>query len=123
MNSPNSSHRPKASRAHPTPSFLVILDDGTRHRVSDRELARQMSQARTTTLKRLRQSRADRLAAVADKIEDERIRRDFEAAERNLDAAIRRFHNACGCTPNYVAARLPRGRGSLPLPAPTIAGW
>ncbi|MDJ0278806.1 hypothetical protein QLH51_18600 [Sphingomonas sp. 2R-10] len=92
MNSPNSSHRPKASRAHPTPSFLVILDDGTRHRVSDRELAKQMSQARTATLKRLRQSRAEALAAVADKIEDERIRRDFEAAERDLDAAIRRFH-------------------------------
>lgn len=92
MNSSNSSHRPKASRAHPTPSFLVILDDGTRHRVSDRELARQMSQARTATLKRLRQSRAETLAAVADKIEDERIRRDFERAERDLDAAIRRFH-------------------------------
>ncbi|WP_294338227.1 hypothetical protein [uncultured Sphingomonas sp.] len=92
MNSPNSSHRPKASRAHPTPSFLVILDDGTRHRVSDRELARQISQARTGTLKRLRQSRAEALAAVADKIEDERIRRDFERAERDLDAAIRRFH-------------------------------
>jgi hypothetical protein len=92
MNSSNSSHRPKASRAHPTPSFLVILDDGTRHRVSDRELAKQMSQARTATLKRLRQSRADALAAVADKIEGERIRRNFEAAERDLDAAIRRFH-------------------------------
>jgi hypothetical protein len=92
MNSSNSSHRPKASRAHPTPSFLVILDDGTRHRVSDREFARQMSQARTATLKRLRQSRAEALAAVADKIENERIRRDFEAAERKLDAAIRRFH-------------------------------
>ncbi|WP_294239430.1 hypothetical protein [uncultured Sphingomonas sp.] len=92
MNSSNSSHRPKASRAHPTPSFLVILDDGTRHRVSDRELARQMSQGRTATLKRLRQSRAEALAAVADKIEDERIRRDFERAERDLDAAIRRFH-------------------------------
>lgn len=92
MNSSNSSHRPKASRAHPTPSFLVILDDGTKHRVSDRELARQMSQARTATLKRLRQSRAEALAAVADKIEDERIRRDFERAERDLDAAIRRFH-------------------------------
>ena len=50
MNSSNSSHRPKASRAHPTPSFLVILDDGTRHRVSDRELAKQTGQARTATL-------------------------------------------------------------------------
>jgi len=92
MNSSNSSHRPKASRAHPTPSFLVILDDGTRHRVSDRELAIQLRQERTATLKRLRQSRTDALAAVADKIEDKRIRRKFEAAERELDAAIRRFH-------------------------------
>lgn len=92
MNSSNSSHRPRASRAHPTPSFLVILDDGSQHRVSDRELARQMSQARTATLKPLRQSRAEALAAVADEIEDERIRRDFERAGRDLDAAIRRFH-------------------------------
>lgn len=92
MNCSNSSHRPKASRAHPTPSFLVLLDDGTRHRVSDRVLAKQMRQARTVTLRRLRQARAEALAAVADKIEDERIRRDFERAERDLDAAIRRFH-------------------------------
>lgn len=91
MNSPNSSHRPKASRAHPTPSFLVILDDGTRHRVSDRELAIQLRQERTAILKRLRQSRAEALAAVADKMENERIRREFDAAERALDAALRRF--------------------------------
>ncbi len=52
----------------------------------------QMRQERTATLKRLRQSRANALAAVADKIENERIRRDFEAAERKFDAALRRFH-------------------------------
>lgn len=109
MNSSNSSHRPKASRAHPTPSFLVILDDGTRHRVSDRELARQMSQARTATLKRLRQSRAEVLAAVADKIQDERIRRDFEAAERDLDAAIRRFHKRVRVQPE-LRRRAPAAR-------------
>lgn len=109
MNSSNSSHRPKASRAHPTPSFLVILDDGTRHRVSDRELAKQMSQARTATLKRLRQSRAEALAAVADKIEDERIRRDFEAAERDLDAAIRRFHKRVRVQPE-LRRRAPAAR-------------
>lgn len=109
MNSSNSSHRPKASRAHPTPSFLVILDDGTRHRVSDRELAKQMGQARTATLKRLRQSRAEALAAVADKIEDERIRRDFEAAERDLDAAIRRFHKRVRVQPE-LRRRAPAAR-------------
>ena len=91
MNSSNSSHRPKASRAHPTPSFLLILDDGTRHRVSDRDFARQFRQERTATLKRLRQSRAEGLAAVADKLEDARIRREFKTAERALDASLRRF--------------------------------
>lgn len=109
MNSSNSSHRPKTSRAHPTPSFLVILDDGTRHRVSDRELAKQMSQARTATLKRLRQSRAEALTAVADKIECQRIRRDFERAERDLDAAIRRFHKRVRVQPE-LRRRAPAAR-------------
>lgn len=91
MNSSNSSHRPKASRAHPTPSFLVILDDGTRHRVSDRDLAMQMRQTRTEILKFVRQSRAEIIAAVADKMENDRIRRKFAAADRAFEAAIRRF--------------------------------
>ncbi|MEO7466616.1 MAG: hypothetical protein ABIV36_06370 [Sphingobium limneticum] len=51
----------------------------------------QMRQERSAILKRLRQARAETLAAVADKMENERIRREFEAAERALDVALRRF--------------------------------
>ncbi|PZQ58885.1 MAG: hypothetical protein DI544_12810 [Sphingomonas taxi] len=68
-----------------------------------------MSQARTATLKRLRQSRAEALTAVADKIECQRIRRDFERAERDLDAAIRRFHKRVRVQPE-LRRRAPAAR-------------
>ncbi|MDE1914899.1 MAG: hypothetical protein KGJ57_00060 [Sphingomonadales bacterium] len=91
MNCSNSTARAKPSLAHPTRSFTVILTDGTRHRVSDRDLATQLRQERTAELKRLRQTRAEALAKVADAIEDARVRREFKAAEREFDAAIRRL--------------------------------
>ena len=77
------------SIAPPTRSFLVLLADGTRLRVTDRDLAVQLRQERSATLKRLRQSRKEALADIADRIGEARIRREFEAAEREMDAAIR----------------------------------
>ncbi|MGZ0071981.1 hypothetical protein ACT9ST_09780 [Sphingobium limneticum] len=51
----------------------------------------QLRQERSAILKRLRQARVEALAAVADKMENERIRRKFEAAERALDIVLRRL--------------------------------
>lgn len=91
MNSSNSVSGPSPSIAPPTRSFLVLLTDGTRHRVTCRDLAVQLRQERTAELKRLRQARTEALARVADGVADARIRREFEAGERAMDAAIRRL--------------------------------
>jgi hypothetical protein len=91
MNCSNSADRQSPSIAPPTRSFLVLLSDGTRLRVNCRDLAVQLRQERNATLKRLRQSRADALAEVADRIGEGHIRRQFEANERATDAAIRRL--------------------------------
>lgn len=91
MNCSNSSDRPSPSIAPPTRSFLVLLADGTRHRVVSRDLAAQLRQERSGQLKRLRQARSEALARVADGVADARVRREFEAGEREMDAAIRRL--------------------------------
>jgi len=70
---------------------LVLLADGTRHRVTCQDLAKQLRQERTASLKRLRQARIEALARAADGVEHKRIRHEFEAREREMDAAIRRL--------------------------------
>lgn len=91
MNSPNSTTGTSPSVAPPTRSFNVLLADGSRLRVTCRDLAAQLRQERTATLKRLRQGRAEALADIADRIGEARIRREFEANQRAMDAAIRRL--------------------------------
>ena len=91
MNSSNSVSGASPSIAPPTRSFQVLLADGTRHRVTCGDLAIQLRQERTAALKRLRQARAEAIAGVADRVADGRIRREFEAGERAMDAAIRRL--------------------------------
>ncbi len=91
MNSSNSVSGPSPSIAPPTRSFLVLLLDGTRLRVSSSDLAAQLRQERSAGLKRLRQARAEALAQAADSISEARIRSAFEANERAMDAAIRRL--------------------------------
>ena len=91
MNSSNSTSGPSPSIAPPTRSFLVLLLDGTRLRVSSSDLAAQLRQERSAGLKRLRQARAEALAQAADGVSEARIRSAFEANERAVDAAIRRL--------------------------------
>ena len=91
MNSSNSATGQSPSVAPPTRSFLVLLADNSRLRVTDRDLAMQLRQERSATLKRLRQGRAEAKAQVAERIGEDRIRREFAAREREADAAIRRL--------------------------------
>lgn len=91
MNSSNSAIGASPPIAPPTRSYNVLLADGSWLRITCRDLAVQLRQERNATLKRLRQARADALADVADRVVEARIRRQFEAAEREMDAAIRRL--------------------------------
>lgn len=74
MNSSNSVSGQSPSVAPPTRSFLVLLLDGTRLRVSSSDLAAQLRQERSAGLKRLRQARAEALAQAADRVSEARIR-------------------------------------------------
>lgn len=91
MNSSNSVSGASPSIAPPTRSFNVLLADGSRLRVTCQDLAAQLRQERSATLKRLRQTRAEALADIADRVSEARIRREFKANERAMDAAIRRL--------------------------------
>lgn len=101
------------SVAPPTRSFNVLLADGSRLRVTSRDLAAQLRQERSATLKRLRQARAEALADVADRISEARIRREFEAGEREMDAAIRRLSKMVRVKPE------PRRRSASPRSSPS----
>lgn len=106
------------SVAPPTRSFTVLLIDGSRLRVTCQDLAIQLRQERNSTLKRLREARAKALANVADRISEARIRHEFEAAERETDAAIRRLSKMVRVRPE---ARRRSSRRPSPS-APTSIG-
>ena len=102
------------SAAPPTRSITVILTDGSRLRVTCRDLAAQLRQERSAALRRLRQARAEAKAEVADRIGEARIRRELEASEREMDAAIRRLSKQVRVRPearrSSSTTRLPRSR-------------
>lgn len=106
------------SVARPTRSFNVLLADGSRFRVTCRDLAAQLRQERTAVLRRLRQARAEALADVADRISEARIRREFEAAEREMDVAIRRLSKQVRIKPERPRAS-PSGRSPRARPVST----
>ena len=111
MNSSNSVSGPSPSVAPPTRTFLVLLLDGTRLRVSSSDLAAQLRQERSAALKRLRQARVEALAQAADSVSEARIRSAFEANERAVDAAIRRLSKQVRVKPE---SRRGSSRGQTP---------
>lgn len=91
MNCTNSSVRAKPPIAPPTRSFLVLLTDNSRLRVTCADLAKQLRQERTGTLKRLRQARKEMIAARGDAISDAKAYRALDAELRGLDRQIGGF--------------------------------